>query len=284
LCIRRMKYILTFLLCILKSVILLFQIEIGHSVRCGWTPNRMFEAAIKEKSFLNISVATLPWIHILTDMSTRICDISVLIDFDSITSHPSEDLISTPVLSLSADSNLIQKAKESPYVIFDEGYRSPVNFVPVVAAFWNTKGPKKSHYVLFMKNTVIYNNNIRPICFMQSSTQLQTYLSVWYCGGISLHTQRICVRNLTLLDPSDCSDGKYYNDSRACFQDNYEEKSEIFGQVVMASDGIYWYLFAFFDKVLPNVPDKPQNRTMYKLFEKQHLLRFAPRFRRSHEI
>ncbi|KRY48727.1 hypothetical protein T03_17196, partial [Trichinella britovi] len=278
LCIRRMKYILTFLLCILKSI------EIGHSVRCGWTPNRMFEAAIKEKSFLNISVATLPWIHILTDMSTRICDISVLIDFDSIISQPSEELVSTPVLSLSADSNLIQKAKESPYVIFDEGYRSPVNFVPVVAAFWNTKGPKKSHYVLFMKSTVIYNNNIRPICFLQSSTQLQTYLSVWYCGGISLHTQRICVRNLTLLDPSDCSDGKYYNVSRACFQDNYEEKSKIFGQVVMASDGTYWYLFAHFDKVLPNVPDKPQNRTMYKLFEKHHLLRFAPRFRRSHEI
>ncbi|KAL1228648.1 Phosphopantetheine adenylyltransferase [Trichinella spiralis] len=256
-----MKYILTFLLCILKSI------EIGHSVRCGWTPNRMFEAAIKEKSFLNISVATLPWIHVLTDMSTR-----------------TKELAATPVLSLSADSHLIQKAKEAPQVIFDEGQRGPVNFIPVVAAFWNTKGPKKNHYILFMRNPVIYSNNIRPICFVQSSTRLQTYLSVWYCGGSLLYTQRICVRNLTLLDPSDCSDAIPSNVSRACFQDNYEKNSEIFGQVVMASDGTYWYLFAFFDRALPNVPDKPQNRTMFKLFEKHHLLRFAPRFNRSHEI
>ncbi|OUC41704.1 hypothetical protein D917_10747 [Trichinella nativa] len=57
-------------------------------------------------------------------MSTRICDISVLIDFDSITSHPSEDLLSTPIFKLSTH-RFSQKAKESPYVIFDEGYRSP---------------------------------------------------------------------------------------------------------------------------------------------------------------
>ncbi|KRZ73697.1 hypothetical protein T10_5634, partial [Trichinella papuae] len=275
LCIRRMKYILTFLLCILKSI------EIGHSVRCGWTPNRIFETAIKERSFLNISVATLPWIHIMADLSTGACDIGTLIDFETITSFSSSDLIATTLISLAGDSHLIPNARGQVQVMFDESYRVPISFIPVVAAYWNAKGSKKNHYILFLKNLVIYNNNIRPICLVHSLTQLETYLSVWYCGGNSLHNQRVCVRNLTLLDTSACSDARNYNSSRACFQDNYEERDTISGEVVMASDGTYWYLFAYFDKMLPDVDDKPKNRTMYKIFEKHHLIKFVPKHMRD---
>ncbi|XP_003369483.1 conserved hypothetical protein [Trichinella spiralis] len=198
-----------------------------------------------------MKIATLPWIHVLTDMSTRTSDISVLIDFDCIISHPLEELAATPTYRFS------QKAKEAPQVIFDEGQRGP-SFTAIIS----------DQFVLC--NPQLGFRRIYPSGIVEAV----------YC----VNTQRICVRNLTLLDPSDCSDAIPSNVSRACFQDNYEKNSEIFGQVVMASDGTYWYLFAFFDRALPNVPDKPQNRTMFKLFEKHHLLRFAPRFNRSHEI
>ncbi|KAL1233212.1 Trypsinogen-like protein [Trichinella pseudospiralis] len=267
-----MKYILTFLLCILKSI------EIGHSVRCGWTPNRIFEAAIKESSFLNISVSTLPWIHVLVDLSTGACDIGTLIDFETIVSSLSTDLMATTLISVAGDSHLIPNARDQLQVMFDESHRMPISFIPVVTAYWNARQPKRNHYLLFLKNVVIYNNNIRPICLVHSLTQLQKYVSVWYCGGSSLNTQRICVRNLTLLDSSACSDAAYYNSSRACFQDNYEERDTISGEVIMASDGTYWYLYAYFDKMLPDVDDKPKNRSLYKLFEKHHLIKFRPKY------
>ncbi|KRY10538.1 hypothetical protein T12_241 [Trichinella patagoniensis] len=55
----------------------------------------------------------------------------------------------------------------------------------------------------------------------------------------------------------------------------YNRNGKISGQVVMASDGTYWYLLLYFDKILPDMNDKPKNWAVYKIFEKHHLIKFV---------
>ncbi|XP_003367769.1 conserved hypothetical protein [Trichinella spiralis] len=56
-------------------------------------------------------------------------------------------------------------------------------------------------------------------------------------------------------------------------------------QVIMASDGTYWYLLAYFDKILPDMDDKPKNRALARhgplklgidaLFSPNNLLKYS---------